>query len=121
MDHLGDPTSYLALESGTPVYSASGNQIGVVTHVLAAEHEDVFDGVVIGRHHFGEGHRFVDVDDIDAMYDNGVVLKLDDDACAALPAPSANPAVIRVDPAESESEFRHAKLRRAWDLISGKR
>ena len=118
---LGEPLAYEALDPGTPVYSSDGEEIGKVTHVLADEREDVFDGIVIGEHRFGREHRFADADDIEAIYDRGVVLKLDAAACAQLPKPSANPAVMRDDPAESESEFRHQKLTRAWNLISGKR
>jgi uncharacterized protein YrrD len=117
---LGEPASYLVVSAGTPVYSADGEQIGKVSHVLAAADEDVFDGIVIGEHLFGHEHRFADADEIDAIFDRGVVLKLDRDACAQLPKPSANPAVMHDDPAESQSEFRRQKLTRAWDLISGK-
>jgi uncharacterized protein YrrD len=116
---LGQPSSYLALERGTPVYSADGVQIGKVTHVLAVEAEDVFDGIVIGEHSFGRDHRFADADDVQEVFERGVVLKLDRAACERLPKPEANPAAMSDDPAESESEFRHAKLRRAWDIISG--
>jgi uncharacterized protein YrrD len=116
---LGQPSSYLVLERGTPVYSADDVRIGKVTHVLADAGEDVFDGIVIGEHLFGHDHRFADADDVDEVFDRGVVLKLDRAACEALPKPEANPAVMRDDPAESPSEFRRAKLMRAWDLISG--
>jgi PRC-barrel domain len=116
---LGQPISYEVLDRGTPVYSADGDRIGKVAHVLAAEDEDVFDGVVIGEHAFGEEHRFADADDIDAIYEHGLVLKLDRAECERLPKPSANPAVMRDDPAESRADIRHEKLMRAWDLISG--
>lgn len=116
---LGRPSSYLVLTPGTPVYSRDGERIGQVSHVLAAEDEDVFDGVVIGEHIFGEAHRFADADDIEEIFEHGVVLKLDRHACDRLPEPSANPAVLRDDPAESRADIRHERLRRAWDLISG--
>jgi uncharacterized protein YrrD len=114
---LGEPVSYEVLSAGIPVYSSDEQQIGKVSHVLAVEDEDVFDGIVIGEHIFGEEHRFADADDIQAIYERGVLLKLDGTACADLPKPSANPAVMRVDPAAPPS--RHHKLQRAWDLISG--
>jgi hypothetical protein len=116
---LGERVSYELLSRGTPVYSADGDRIGKVAHVLAAEDEDVFDGIVIGEHVFGEQHRFADADDIEEIYERGVVLKLVRAACEQLPKPSANPAVMREDPAESRAEFRREKLMRAWDLISG--
>jgi uncharacterized protein YrrD len=118
---LGEPCSYEVLGAGTPVFSSDGEQIGKVKHVLAAEDEDVFDGIVIGEHAFGSEHRFADADDIQEIFERGVVLKLDAAACAALPKPSANPAVMHDDPAESRGDFRRQKLMRAWDLISGNR
>ena len=118
---LGERSSYMALSVGTPVYSSDGEQIGKVHHVLAAEDEDVFDGIVIGEHIFGSEHRFADADDVDAIFDRGVLLKLDKVASAQLPKPSPNPAVMRDDPAESRSDYRHEKLMRAWDIISGNR
>ena len=116
---LGEPVAYQGLAHGTPVYSSDQQRIGKVSHVLAAADEDVFDGIVIGEHLFGKEHRFADADDVQAIFERGVVLKLDAAGCAQLPKPSPNPAVMRDDPAESESEWRHQKLRRAWDLISG--
>jgi uncharacterized protein YrrD len=116
---LGEPSSYEVLKAGTPVYSCDGTQIGKVHHVLAAADEDVFDGIVIGEHVLGTAHRFADADDVQAIFDRGVVLRLDSGECEQLPEPSANPAVMKADPAESQSEFRHQKLMRAWDLISG--
>jgi len=107
------------MQRGTPVYSADGEQIGKVAHVLADESEDVFDGIVIGEHAFGAEHRFADADDVQEVFERGVLLKLDRARCEQLPKPSPNPAVMHDDPAESSSEFRHQKLRRAWDLISG--
>ncbi|MBV9803525.1 MAG: hypothetical protein JO130_10060 [Solirubrobacterales bacterium] len=116
---LGQPISYEVLGRGASVYSADGQAIGKVAHVLAAEDEDVFDGIVIGEHLFGRQHRFADADDVDAIYEQGVVLKLDRAECEQLPKPSANPAVMRDDPAESKADFRRERLMRAWDLISG--
>lgn len=116
---LGEPASYQVLKAGTPVYSCDGQRIGKVHHVLAAADEDVFDGIVIGEHVLGTDHRFADADEVQEIFDHGVVLKLDGAECADLPAPSPNPAVMEADPAESQSEFRRQKLMRAWDLISG--
>jgi uncharacterized protein YrrD len=118
---LGQPMAYTALSAGTPVYSADGEEIGKVAHVLSDEREDVFDGIVLSEHIFGEEHRFADADDVQAIFDRGVVLKLDRVACEQLPKPSANPAVMRDDPAESRGDRRHEKLMHAWDVISGNR
>lgn len=118
--NYGQPISYEALERGTSVYSSDGNEVGTVYHVLADEHTDTFDGVVIAQQHHRHAHRFADADDIDRIYERALVLKLDRDAAQRLPEPTANPAVMRDDPAESRSEALADKLRRAWDYISGR-
>ena len=55
----GEPISYLALENGTPVVTATGTEFGTVVHVLQIPQLDEFDGIVVGTKH---GHRFVDRD-----------------------------------------------------------
>jgi hypothetical protein len=116
---LGPPVSYMALEEGTAVYSSDEEKIGVVVHVLAAEDEDVFDGLVIGEHRGPGGHRFADADQVERIYRDGVVLKLSHEESDRLPEPSANPAVMRDDPADPASGRLAEKLRRAWDYLSG--
>ncbi|HTU95178.1 MAG TPA: PRC-barrel domain-containing protein [Solirubrobacteraceae bacterium] len=116
---VGQPISYQVLEKGTPVYSADGEKIGIVGHVLAVEDEDVFDGIVISEHVFSSGHRFADADEIARIGEHGVLLTLDREASRRLPEPSKNPAVMRDDPAESRADARRDKLRRAWDYVSG--
>jgi uncharacterized protein YrrD len=112
---FGSPISYLVLERGTDVFSADHQAIGHVAHVLADEREDVFDGIVIARGGIGRGHVFADADQIGEIYEQGVVLKLDERACEQLPEPSANPAVVGADPGERIT----GQLRRAWDRLSG--
>jgi uncharacterized protein YrrD len=116
---LGDPISYQVLTSGTQVFSSDEAEVGSVVHVLAAEHEDVFDGIVIDEKAGPGGHRFADADQIDAIYEHGVVLNVDRAAAEQLPKPSANPAVLRDDPAERGDGALAGKLRRAWDYLSG--
>jgi hypothetical protein len=127
-DNLGYPIAYLALEPGTPVYSADGTEIGIVAHVLADEGEDVFDGIVIAHHehhhvHLGHEHdnTFADADQVAAIHERGVTLTLPTAEAADLPEPSANPAVMRDDPTVGGDTPMHEKLSRAWDLLSGKR
>lgn len=116
---LGLPSSYLALQTGTLVYSSDGAEVGHVTHVLAAMDEGVFDGIVIEEHLGRGGHRFVDPDQIADLYTGGVLLKLDREQAAQLPEPSPSPPVIRDDPADPGHESLQDKLRRAWDHITG--
>lgn len=116
----GQPSSYEVLSRGTPVYSSDGHRVGTVDHVLADEQADIFDGVVIAQPGHRRAHRFADADDVDRIYERAVVLKLDRLAAERLSEPSANPAVMHDDPAESRSEALADKLRRAWDYISGR-
>jgi hypothetical protein len=119
---LGPPISYEVLAKGTPVLSSDGHEVGTVVHVLADESEDVFDGVVIDTLSGPGGHRFADAEDVAEIHERGLVLKLDQQGCASMPEPSANPAVMADDPAgpeRGESGEIQDKLRRAWDLLSG--
>ncbi|HEX6713069.1 MAG TPA: hypothetical protein VF066_06775 [Thermoleophilaceae bacterium] len=116
MDY-GQPASYLTLESGADVVSSDGNVIGKVEHVLAAEDEDIFDGLVVDVKTGPGGLRFVDSEQVEEIYESAVVLKLSETEADQLPKPEPSPAVMDSDadpPGPLES-----KLRRAWDLISG--
>jgi hypothetical protein len=120
----GVPISYQVLQAGTSVYSSDGVAIGSVVHVLAVEDEDVFDGIVIAeldRDHLpgGSEHRFADASVIESIHEHAVTLRLTAAACHDLPEPSANPAVMRDDPADGGASDLGSKLRRAWDRLSG--
>lgn len=120
MEDLGQPSSYLVLADGVSVYSSDGKDLGKVEHVLADPEIDVFDGFVIDTSVLPGGHRFVDAPEVDGIYERGVVLKVDAAAAERLPKPSANPAALEAGPDDMVPEDRHDKLRRAWNLISGK-
>ena len=124
MADYGAPSSYLALVDGTPVYSSDGVKLGEVEHVLADEDADIFDGIVIDRSVLPSGHRFVDASQVEEIFERGVVLDLDAAAAERLPEPSANPGALKVtgdDFVEREwDDELEAKLKRAWDVISGK-
>jgi hypothetical protein len=117
MDDHGAPIAYVALEEGTPLFAAGGERIGTVTHVLADEEADIFDGLVIDTE---KGHRFVDASQVDGLYERAVVLGVDAAAAARLPEPSENPAAVDTDVTDFDDGPLAGKLRRAWDLISGR-
>jgi len=118
-DDRGAPTSYLTLEPGTPVFTSDGEEIGRVAHVLADPDADIFDGIVIAPAG-GGGHRFVDAPEVAAIAAGGVTLTLDRDAADGLPEPGGNPPAISADPDEGSESDLTRKLRRAWDMITGK-
>ena len=84
----GEPISYLALATETPVLSSSGSEFGKVVHVLQIPELDEFDGIVVGTKN---GHRFVDRDQITQITTSCVRCDLSDEQAAALPAPSGPP------------------------------
>jgi hypothetical protein len=120
MDDLGAPSSYLVLADGIPVYSSDGRVLGRVAHVLDVPEDDIFDGFVIDTSVLPGGHRFVDAPEVDEIFERGVVLKIDAAAAERLPQPSENPGAVELGPDDLVAEGKHEKLRRAWDLISGK-
>jgi len=120
VDDLGQPSSYMVLRPGTPVYSSDGEKVGKVEHVLADADLDVFDGFVVDTSVLPGGHRFVDAPQVGEVYERGVVLGIDAAAAEWLPEPSANPAEMEVGADDMVAGPSHDKLRRAWDLISGK-
>src|SRR3954452_24359498 len=118
MEDLGAPIAYLALEAGTPVYASGGEAVGSVQHVLAGEGEDIFDALVIDIRPGPGGLRFVDAPEVGELHERGVVLAIAAAAVEALPEPSENPATI--EHAQPDKSELTAKLRRAWDFISGR-
>jgi len=116
---LGNPASYLVLAHGTPVLSSDGEEIGTVEHVLADADEDVFDGVIVDMRDGPGGHRFADAQQVEAIYERGVVLVVSAAAAEGLPEPSENPATLAADPADTVPDGLDDKLRRAWNYLSG--
>jgi len=113
------------LSEGCAVYSSDGKRLGEVEHVLADQQVDIFDGIVIDRSVLPGAHRFADASLIERIHERGVLLSIDAAGAESLPEPSANPAAVEVsgeDFVEREADDEiESKLRRAWDVISGKR
>jgi uncharacterized protein YrrD len=124
MPDLGDPSSYLALAKGAECYSCDGEPVGKVEHVLAVPEEDIFEGIVLDTSVLPGGHRFVDAEQVEEIFDRGVLLKIDRKVAEDLPEPKANPAAMQVtdaDVAGSDEGKLKRKLHRAWEMMSGER
>jgi hypothetical protein len=115
---LGLPSSYLALEPGTDVVSSDGERVGKVEHVLAADEEDIFDGLVIDIETGPGGLRFADSEQVDEIYERGCVLNVPAAEIDDLPRPAPQPAAMEAHADDVDSSLA-AKLHRAWDRISG--
>ena len=124
MPDLGEPSSYLSLGKGAEVYTCDSEKVGKVEHVLAVPEDDIFDGIVLDKSILPGGHRFVDAEQVEEIFERGVLLKIDRATADKLPEPTANPSALEVGPDElsdPEQSALRQKLGRAWDLISGKR
>jgi sporulation protein YlmC with PRC-barrel domain len=116
----GEPIAYAVLAAGTEVVSSDGDVVGKVQHVLADEAEDVFDGIVIETDRGPGGSHFADADQVSAIYERAVVLTVPTAAVEDLPRPSPAPAVMESHGDEEAEGPLQRKLRRAWELVSGK-
>ncbi|AMM21329.1 hypothetical protein AX769_15820 [Frondihabitans sp. PAMC 28766] len=110
-----DRISYLALENGTRVLTASGTEIGTVEHVLQDSDLDLFDGIVVKT---GDGLRFIDSDKVGTITVGAVHSTVTDDEVAALQAPSGS-GVFEADPEEYQGNglgawFGRMFLREHW-------
>ncbi len=85
MEDLGDQVAYLVLADGTAVYASDETRVGTVHQVLAAGNDDIFDGLVVTD---GFKRRYVIADDVECIYERGVVLKLDEATFKQQPQPS---------------------------------
>jgi hypothetical protein len=121
MEDLGDPTSYLTLPEGVPVFSSDGQRLGKVVRVMAAPEANMFDGIVIDTTAGPGGHRFVDAPEVGQIFERGVVLKLDAAEAASLPKPGPNPAALSVSADDLVGRGGGGFLRRAWDSLTGRR
>lgn len=106
----GQPISYLALETGTPVASSTGSKFGTVEHVLQVPELDLFDGIVVTTKH---GARFVDRDQITDITTTAVRCSLTDSEAASLPAPKGT-KVLRPDLAHDEGHSLSARYGRMF-------
>jgi hypothetical protein len=109
----GRPISYMALEPGTPVFTASGTEFGKVEHVLQVPELDIFDGIVVKTHH--HGLRFVDRDQVDDITTAEVHCAITDEQVDSLPAPSG-PLVLHPDTAHDEGPSLTAR----WGRLFGR-
>ena len=101
MDDLGEPSSYLAVSKGVPVYSSDGENLGRVVRVMSAPNLDMFDGIVFDTTAGPGGHRFVDAPEVGQIYERGVVLKIDAATAAKLECARGQPRLAQGRPGGS--------------------
>jgi hypothetical protein len=110
-EELGAPIAYLALKEGTPVYDAKWNRVGVVEHIM--EYAGIFEGLIVHTHPLPGRHLYAGVDQIAEIRESGVLLAVGRDELTEPTAP-------RRDAGDRPESLLEARLRRAWDWISGR-
>jgi hypothetical protein len=91
----GPAIHYLAVERGTPVYSAEGAEVGRVEKILDNAREHIFDGVVF-RASDG-GLRFADAPEVARTAERGVTLALSAEEALRLEPPEHRAALPTPD------------------------
>jgi uncharacterized protein YrrD len=114
MQDLGTPVAYSALTDGTPVYDRNARRVGVVEHVLADLDLDIFHGLIIHTKPLPGRHLYADADQIAELHERGVVLAVDEGDLHEPSASSTRPLARGREETPVE-----ARVRRAWDWISG--
>jgi hypothetical protein len=102
--------SYTAVTLGTPVLTSDGGEIGTLEHVLEVPDLDVFDGIVVAT---GDGLRFIDADQIEAITAAYIRTSLDQSGAKLLPPPDG-PPVYRVNALEDVGDSLHDRLGRLF-------
>ena len=118
MDDLGPPIAYTVLQEGTPVYDRNGERIGVVDQVMADMQLDIFEGVIVHTRPLPGRHLFADVEQIAELRERGVLLAVERDELHEPPDDATRKRLTTDDRVETPLE---ARLRRAWDRLTGRR
>jgi hypothetical protein len=109
---LGSLVAHTAIADGTPVYDHQGKRIGVVEHVM--EVGGIFEGVIVHTHPLPGRHLYADADQIAEIHERGVVLSVMRRELHAPETASRRRAGVGEAPLE-------ARVRRAWDWLTGRR
>jgi hypothetical protein len=91
VDH-GPPVHYSAIERGTAVYGAGGEQVGTVRQMVDNYREHILDGFVIED--TAGTVRFVDAPEVERTFERAVILTIDAAAVSELPPPEDGPGVF---------------------------
>lgn len=83
MSDTGAPIAWLALETGTPIYSSDDTEIGKVNDIIADRQKDIFSGLTF-RPGLLETTLFIPATAIESMTDSAVKLSLTKNEAEAL-------------------------------------
>lgn len=109
----GSPIAYEVLDRGVPVYSSDGQTVGTVDHVVAAEREDIFHGLVIATE---SGRKFVPADDVASLHERGADLRIDAQAVSRLSEPEGAAPARRL----REPGIKPGRWTELLDMLTGR-
>ncbi|HEV3473634.1 MAG TPA: PRC-barrel domain-containing protein [Actinomycetota bacterium] len=75
MSDAGAPIAWLALDTGTPIYSSDGEEVGKVADIIADREKDIFSGITF-RPGLLETPLFISATAIESLAENEVRLSL---------------------------------------------
>lgn len=75
MSDTGAPIAWLALDTGTPIYSSDNDEIGKVTDIIADREKDIFSGITF-RPGLLEGTNFIPASAIESLTEDAVRLNV---------------------------------------------
>ncbi len=108
----GLPISYEVLDRGVPVYGAEGEAVGTVEHVVAAEREDIFHGLVIRT---DSGSKFVAAEHVASLHERGVDLRIPAEDVVELPEPHGAAPARRI----REPGVKPSRWSELVDMVTG--
>jgi hypothetical protein len=85
---LGNPIAYTVLEPGARVFTSDREMVGKVHEVLADLQVDIFDGLILATGPLGSDHRYIAGEQVEEIFENGVLLRIDSEAAGQLPEPT---------------------------------
>lgn len=109
----GAPIAYQVLDEGVGVYASDGSPVGSVDHVVAAPAEDIFHGLVIRT---GTGRKFVAADQVAALHERGVDLRIEAEEVAGLPEPHG--AVPELEIRDPDSKTQRTRWKEILDMVT---
>ncbi len=83
MSDTGAPIAWLALDTGTPIYTSDNDEIGKVADIIADREKDIFSGLTF-RPGLLETTLFIPATAVESMTENAVRLTLTTTEAGAL-------------------------------------
>lgn len=112
---MPDPVAWILIERGWKVLAADGTDVGTIDDRVGDENVDIFDGLTIAGATFGSKSRYVPSEDVEAIYEGEVHLKLTPQQVERLPEYEEPASSEAIEPVDAPNRFVQA-VKRAFFL-----